>query len=143
MKTIALRFSDNFAPLEGTIFHHNSIINLYGFVWYGKLGVGLSSKAIEIVLNNEKPRILVINSGKFDRYWFYVVEITKTKPDQRYIPEYYRDNENFKTWFKVVKIEKAPKDILSKCNVYSSGAPLSIVSKTSMSPYFHIELNID
>ena len=37
MRTIALRFSNNFAPEAGTIVEHQEIIAELGFVWYGKL----------------------------------------------------------------------------------------------------------
>ena len=43
-KTIALRFSDNFAPEIGTIAAHNTMIGLNGYVWYGKLGSRVSKK---------------------------------------------------------------------------------------------------
>lgn len=45
MRTIALRFSNNFAPEEGTISAHEIVIAEKGFVWYGKLGSRISSKA--------------------------------------------------------------------------------------------------
>ena len=38
MKTIALRYSDNYAPEEGMLYHHKQIIEKYGYVWYGKFG---------------------------------------------------------------------------------------------------------
>ena len=57
------------------------------------------------------------------------------------IPVYYRDNaEIFKTWFKITKIEEASKGILGICTVASSNRPLSEVSKSSMSPYFIINV---
>ena len=39
-----------------------------------------------------------------------------------------------KCWFKVLKIEKAPSDVMSKCFIVSSGAQLSAMSKVSMNP---------
>lgn len=62
----------------------------------------------------DKPRILLINSGKADRYWDNIAEIRKVIPNLEGIPEYYRDNtEKFKTWFKVLSFEPAPKNIMS------------------------------
>ena len=85
-------------------------------------------------------RILLISSGKTDRYWAHVLEISKEVPPADSIPEYYRNlAEKFKTWFKVTEFERAPRDIMSKCFVVSSGNVLSEVSKHSMSPYFIIE----
>lgn len=141
MKTIALRFADNFAPECGTIAAHNSIIEKYGSVWYGKLGIAVSQKVIDMILQNDEPKILLIHSGKIDRYWAFVEKIQYAIPEKNKIPDYYRDSaDNFKTWFKIVKIEDAPNNVLSICKVSSSKRPLSEVSKSSMSPYFIIEL---
>ena len=95
-------------------------------------------------MKNESPKILLINSGKADRYWANIVEIRKTTPEISGIPKYYRENtEKFKAWFKVVSFEAAPKNIMSQCCVASSGTPLGEVSKHSMSPYFIIEYTED
>ena len=63
MRTIALRFSNNFAPKEGTISAHEAVIAEKGFVWYGKLGSRISRKAKADILENNDPRILLIHSG--------------------------------------------------------------------------------
>jgi len=140
MKTIALRFGEHFAPECGTIAAHQEVIDSLGYVWYGKLGNTISDKNISEVMKNKSPKILLINSGKADRYWANIVEIRKTTPETEGIPQYYRDDtEKFKTWFKVISFEAAPKTIMSQCYVASSGAPLGEVSKHSMSPCFVIE----
>ena len=140
MKTIALRFGEHFAPPCGTIAAHQAIIDNKGYVWYGKLGNTVSDKNVSAIMEAEQPKILLINSGKADRYWANIVEVKKTTPDLEAVPEYYRENsEKFKTWFKVISFEVAPKNIMSQCCVASSGAPLGEVSKHSMSPYFIIE----
>ncbi|MCR5797610.1 MAG: hypothetical protein K6G63_06790 [Eubacterium sp.] len=144
MKTVALRFADNFAPEMGTIEAHNAVINKYGFVWYGKLGAAISQKIIEEILKNNNPKILLIHSGKADRYWAYIENIQHELPERKQIPDYYRDNAGiFKTWFKVTRIESAPNNVLSRCRVVSSHRPLSEVSKSSMSPYFIVEVDGD
>lgn len=140
IKTVALRFADNFAPKSGTIAEHQKIIDLNGYVWYGKMGSALSGSIIEEILKLEEPKFLLINSGKFDRYWMYVEDIKKECPEPQYIPEYYRNQtERFKCWFKITKIELAQKDVMAHCFVTSSGNSLSEASKHSMSPYFKIE----
>lgn len=141
MKTVALRFSDNFAPDAGTILAHKEVINLYGYVWYGKLGAAISQKVIDDILKNDDPKILLIHSGKADRYWAHVEKIQHNMPDKKQIPSYYRDNAGiFKTWFKVVRFDNAPSNVLSMCKVASSNRPLTEVSKSSMSPYFIIDV---
>ena len=142
MKTIALRFAETFAPNEGTIKAHEKIIDKYGYVWYGKLGTPISQQVANEILQNDNCKILLINSGRFERYWAYIVEISKELPEQEKIPSYYWDKaKDVKTWFKVIKFEETPKNIMSMCRVFSSGNILSHVSKYSMSPYFVIEVD--
>ena len=140
MKTIALRFGEHFAPPCGTIAAHQEIIQELGYVWYGKMGSTVSEKIRSEIMESETKKILLINSGKFDRYWANIVEIKNETPEVNGIPQYYRDKtEKFKTWFKVISFEAAPKNIMSKCCVVSSGVVLGEASKRSMSPYFIIE----
>lgn len=142
MKTIALRFSDNFAPLDGTIAEHKKMIELNGYVWYGKLGLKVSDKVCRQIMENKNPKILLIHSGKTARYWAYVDKVEKETPALNGVPEYYRSQtEIFNTWFRVRNIEEANKNVMSLCRVVSSGALLSMTSKSSMSPYFIIEYN--
>ena len=144
MKTIALRFSDHFAPSDGTIAEHRKLIDETGFVWYGKLGSKVSLSVAKDLLLNQEPRILLIHSGKAHRYWAYVQSIMFETPPLTEIPVYYRSNaEKFGTWFKISKIQDAPKDVLVHCRVLSSKRLLSEVSKSSMSPYFIIEVEED
>lgn len=140
MRTIALRFADKFAPEEGTIKAHQHVIDTYGFVWYGKMGNAVSQTILKELIANEKPRILLIHSGKPDRYWAYIDVAQREQPDRQYIPEYYRENAaNFRSWFRVTRFETTPGDILSQCIVPSSGNTLSYTSKHSMSPYYIID----
>ena len=67
MKTIALRFADNFAPKEGTIALHKAQIAENGFVWYGKLGNPVSKRVGDMILKQDEPRILLIHSGGVKR----------------------------------------------------------------------------
>lgn len=139
MKTVALRFSNKFAPACGTIEAHNELIREYGYVWYGKLGNKIAAGVFGEILGNDEPRILLIHSGAANRYWAYVDKIQQDIPERDDIPAYYRDEaDKFKTWFRVIRFEDAPRDIMSKCTVASSGQELGIASKHSMSPYFKI-----
>ena len=139
MKTIALRFGEHFAPSCGTILAHNELIKKNGFVWYGKLGNKISEQVIKEVLSADDPKILLISSGKSARYWAHISDYSFQTPAPLEYPSYYSDkSEKMKCWFKVRSFEPAPKDIMSKCVVISSGAKLGEVSKHSMSPYFII-----
>ena len=140
MKTLALRFGEQFSPVCGTIEAHKAILREKGYVWYGKLGNPISDKNIRIIMDNDVPKILLICSGKTQRYWASIKEIQKVTPPLEGIPEYYRHNAyNFKTWFKIVSIEDASHDVMSRCTVISSMTSLSQSSRHSMSPVFLIE----
>ena len=140
MRTIALRFGEQFAPKDGTIEAHQQLIDVLGYVWYGKMGCPVSASIIETLKKQEDTKILLISSGKSDRYWAHITDISKITPPKEGIPEYYREFAGtFKTWFKITEFEHAPKDIMKKCFVVSSGNVLCDVSKHSMSPYFIID----
>lgn len=140
MKTIALRFGEHFSPDCGTIAAHQQLIDKLGYVWYGKMGNSVAARIVGELKKQEDIKILLINSGKPDRYWAHVSEISRETPSEKGIPEYYRDlTDKFRTWFKVTEFEPAPRDIMSKCFVISSGNALSDVSRHSMSPYYIIE----
>ena len=140
MKTIALRFSDNYAPEEGMIYLHQELIDKYGYVWYGKFGNRISREIINNLLKTDDPKILLIKSGSIERYWLHFSSYQEDMPELDKIPQYYRENcEGIRCWFKVTKFEKTERDILSKCFVLSSGDCLSNASKHSMNPYFKIE----
>lgn len=139
MNTIALRFGEHFAPECGTRVAHQEIIDKYGYVWYGKMGAKISQSVVADVMNNEMPRIILIQSGKNGRYFAHVSEIKFTTPELDKIPSYYRGKHtNFKKWFKLTRFEEVPKNILSQCYVRFSNKPVGEVSRHSMSPYFII-----
>lgn len=139
MKTIALRFSENFSPPIGTIAAHQQLIDSKGYVWYGKLGTPISAKVADEIMQNEDPKILLISSGKQDRYWAHITDVSRSLPPIKDIPEYYGYmSDKFKCWFKVKSFEIAPKGIMAECHIASSKVVLSQTSKHSMSPYFII-----
>ena len=140
MRTIALRFAENFAPECGTIAAHQELIGDFGHVWYGKLGAPVSAKTAEQILKNDDPRILLIHSGGQDRWWLHVKAAQRDIPPLNEIPAYYRSKaDDFGFWFKVKSFEPAAKKVMSQCTVVSSGKLLTSASRHSMSPYFIID----
>ena len=140
MRTVALRFAENFAPPCGTVASHQELIDCMGYVWYGKLGSAVSPKTMADILNQDDPRILLIHSGGQDRWWAHIVDIQRTTPPLEEIPDYYRNKANdFGCWFKVKSFERADSKVMSQCIVASSGKSLSSASRHSMSPYFIID----
>ena len=55
------------------------------------MGNPVASCIVEELVEQEDTKILLINSGKVDRYWAHVAEIKKETPDLIAIPDYYRD----------------------------------------------------
>lgn len=144
MRTIALRYSENFSPSIGTIRAHEEIIKTNGFVWYGKLGSYISDTVRSSILSNETPQILLIESGGQARYWAKIIDVSRVTPPIKEIPEYYRENrDKFSSWLKVSSFEKADKNVMSRCYVISSKNSLSDASRKSMSPYFIIEYEVE
>lgn len=140
MYTIALRFGEQFSPPCGTIAAHQRIIDELGYVWYGKLGGVVSQAIVKSILQSNDPRILLINSGKIDRYWAHVVDFSTTRPPEIEYPVYYQSKaDRMKCWFKISAFERADNDVMAHCFVCSSKRVLSEVSRSSMSPYFIIE----
>ena len=142
MKTIALRFGEQFSPKCGTIAAHQEIINKIGYVWWGKLGLPINTKLTKELESQDNLKILLINSGKTSRFWAYVSNISRNKPSIGEYPSYYNEKvDSMKTWLKITSFEKAPNDVMSKCFLVSSDNTLTETSKYSMSPYFIITYN--
>ncbi len=142
MKTISLRYTDKFAPNNGTISEHRKLLAKKGYVWYGKMGAPVSDKVSAMMMCNSNPRLLLIHSGSTERYWLYVDSISREIPPKEEYPAYYHNMaKHCKTWFRICAIEQAERNVMGQCKVISSGAPLSEVSRHSMSPYFIIEFD--
>ena len=140
MKTVALRFAENFAPECGTIAAHKLSLDSLGSVWYGKLGSPMSRAVCDAILGSDDPKILLIHSGGADRWWLHVDAISRLLPPYGSYPEYYGEMaEKMGCWLHVRRFEKADSKVISRCVVASSGKPLSLASRRSMSPYFIID----
>ena len=140
MKTAALRFAENFAPECGTIAAHKQVLDNLGSVWYGKLGNPMSKAVCDTILGSDDPKILLIHSGHDDRWWLHVDAISRELPPYGSYPEYYGEMaEKMGCWLHVRRFEKADSKVISRCVVASSGKPLSLASRRSMSPYFIID----
>ena len=140
MRTIALRFSDNYAPPQGTIKLHKAVIDEHGYVWYGKFGSAISPKIVNDLLKMEQPKFLLIHGGTSLRYWVLFDSIERICPEPELVPEYYRNQmDSIKAWFRVKDFIVAPKNIMSKCIVSSSKSVLTDASMHSLSPYFIID----
>lgn len=142
MKTAVFRFTDNYAPKEGTVKLHEDVIKSKKYVWYGVFGIGLSDKNINIILDNPEKKVLLVKSKTMECYWCNIENVTKDKPDLEYIPSYYRnDTSRVKTWLKISKIEKIDSSILDKCTVLSTQKKLKDSINKGMSSYFIVDID--
>ena len=138
--TIALRYGENFAPKCGTIAAHQEIIDKIGHVWFGKLGRRVSTSLLNRFHEEPINAILLVGSGTVERYWAYVIDAMRETPTLNEIPEYYRHRaDDFNSWFKISKFERASKDVLSRCTLLSSGKLLSNAARHSMGSCFVIK----
>jgi hypothetical protein len=136
--SIALRFADNFAPECGTIAAHEAVIEERGSVWYGKLGSHVAASNARAVLSQDDPAILLIHSGRSDRWWAHIDAISNVALDDGYPAYYGKDTSKFGCWFHVTRLERVKDDVMSRWTVVSAKRPLSSASRHSMSPYFFI-----
>ena len=140
MKTLALRYSDNYAPSDGTIGEHEKLINKNGFVWYGKFGNKVSQQVINDVLEKGTAKVLFIKSGREDIYYANVDKIQYNMPEEKYIPKYYSDSyDRVSVWFRITEFKKTDYDVVKDYYVISSDKRLDIASKHSMNSCFIVE----
>ena len=140
MKTIAIRFSDNFAPKDGTIDAHEKIIKTYGHVWFGKIGNRkISKKVIDEIFSKGPATILMIKTQSKIHYLAKVEAIFESCPEPQLIPEYYRNMRNdCANWFKITEFRPVSEEEL-KHFYTSSGNTIFDIFKKSMGSYFIVE----
>lgn len=78
MKTIALRFSNNFAPKTGTIVEHQKLIDKNGYVWYGKLGSSISNSVINMFWKTRTPKYYLFIAGLLEGIGHTLIQYRKT-----------------------------------------------------------------
>ena len=140
MKTIVLRFSDSFAPKEGTLAEHQKMITSFGFVWWGKRGPRISQKVVKETISDGKGKVLLVRGGTKEKYWATVEEISDGCPQKSMVPEYYRgDIAFYGSFLKITKIERAEEDVLEHLYVCTTGARMSDIINRAMASYFIVE----
>lgn len=144
MKTVALRYNDKFAPLDGTIKLHNDIISEKGYVWYGKSGAIIRMDNIDFNPKDKTCKVLLISDGKRELYWATVSEIHFTVSDKEAVPAYYRKLcNNYKVWLKIISFTPVEAYILSKCKLQFKDKTLEeLFSKTCSSTQVYIEVEV-
>ena len=140
MKTIVLRYSDSFAPADGTLAEHEKLIKAEGYAWWGKKGPKISPAVVRDIMKNEPCRIILVRGASKERYWATVEKITDGCTEKAMVPEYYRaDTIFYGSFLKIVKIERAEENVLSKCFVCTTGKQLSEIINKAMASYYIVD----
>ena len=140
MKTIVLRFSDSFAPKDGTLAEHQKMIKEHGFVWWGKRGPRISQKVVKDIIADGKGKVILVRGGTKEKYWATIEEISDGCPQKSMVPEYYRGDVAFYgSFLKIVSIERAEENVLENCFVCTTGAKMSDIINKAMASYFIVD----
>ena len=141
MKTIVLRFSDSFAPKEGTLAEHKKIIKDMGYVWWGKRGPRISPAVVKSIMADGPCKVLLVRGGTKEKYWATVEEISEGCPQKSHVPEYYRGDVVFYgSFLKITKIEYADDNVLDNWFVCTTGKKMSDIINKAMASYFIVEV---
>ena len=136
-KLIVIRYGKK----QDCIEKHCEVINKLGYCWFGKIGIVPSKKAIDAVMKENNPKIILYSQGKG-----YVADCNKIifeKPETGY-PDYYEE-ELFaklvfpKSYYKISSIKQLSSEELSQIRVVSSGSPIIETLNKSMSSFFFVE----
>ncbi len=123
-ETVILRFRDLVTAESETIARHVSVIDKYGYVWWGWWKKGNEKTPVDefaslsIRAKSRPIDIYLIDSGQNLAYCATCEDVQlKTEgkipsPDKEKTPEYYCDQEYF-AWFKFTKIELCEKNCLA------------------------------
>lgn len=140
---LALRYSEHYAPPEGTIDAHKDVLRATGYVWFGKVGrpVGpLSLGHVADQLAAEKTIDLVLVSprhGKDCTFHLCSSDMVVTAPpanDDPGIPSYYAGLPSRpRTWFRVQLMGAADSALVERLTIASTGSKLSKTLRRSMS----------
>ena len=129
---LVLRYSNKI--IDSCIEKHLNVLNKDSFVWWGKCGARTSQKNIDLVMNENEPKLLLYSSN--DKcYICGLSKVTYEKPGSSY-PKYYDevfDDELFPTtYYKLTSIVELNKQYLSHFIVNSTGRELSDLMCNSM-----------
>ncbi len=142
---VLIRYSNMFG--YDTILEHKKIIDKLGYCYFGKVGKKTSTSHLKSLMSSNIPKIIL--KSKNEAYLCIVEDIIFETPNNGY-PDYYKE-ELFKKnnypsmYYKITKIIKIDKSILTNFVVKSSLNPLPLALQQSMTSQLLImsENNID
>jgi hypothetical protein len=123
-----LRYSDGLRRVD-TLAEHHAIARQYGYVWWGKFGVGIARPYVEIANRQIAAGITTQVFLAATRKILHQAELlevlgggarTKYRPKERSkIPKYYRDEE-CTLWFKLTRMRDVDVDDLRRLRQYNA-----------------------
>ena len=147
---LIIRFSDNLFGVGDVIARHNEVIEKYDAVWFGKLGIPLSQKRIDIlneqISKNITTTLYLIKGSrsKSTAYQAAIIHLTKEQPssETNLFPPYYLEKgicEYIKTWIKVIQISPIEMSFFNNFRVVNSVFPIQETLLRSSSGHFFIQ----
>lgn len=87
-------------------------------MWYGKLGTLVAAARVALVLGQDAPRILLVHSGRADRWRAHIDAISRMAPDSGY-PAYHGSGASkVRCWPRVTVIEPTGRGVISPSRCY-------------------------
>ena len=145
---LLLRFSDNLYNIN-TILEHIGIINEYGSVWYGKVGVPFSKIKIEDMrkqIYDSLDTYLFLVQKKNKNYILYranIIDFSRSFPttEMKLIPNYYETHNLYgyiSSWVKISDIVEMESNYLRSIQSISSVSDMLSTLNTSMAAMFYV-----
>lgn len=143
---LVIRFSDAMFEVGNVVSRHNSIIDQFGSVWFGKMGQTISQKRIDIINNqieNDIDSYLYLVKGnrrKSTAYKTRIIKISKDPPgDKTLLPDYYSDigiQKYMKVFIQISKIIEIDLADMEELKAISSIYSIAETLYRSSSGYF-------
>jgi len=136
--------------IGNVVFRHNSIVEQFGTVWFGKMGQTISQKRIDIInkqIKNEIDSYLYLVKGnrrKSTAYKTQIITIGKEPPtDRTLMPEYYAEKgiqKYMKVYIQIGKIEEIDFGDMEDLKAISSITTIIETLYRSSSGYFLVHV---
>lgn len=144
---ILLRYSDRLYKTNA-FKEHKALEESFGYVWWGKFGLGVSNVIVNKVkeqIKNGNTTYLFLTHSTYLKYQAEIIEIVGggelfegTPKDIAAIPEYYR-MEKCSVWFKIRNLKQIDKDSLESLKLYNE--PTERPKLGGMRPLMYVTIN--
>lgn len=128
------------------ISEHLKLMNSFGYVWFGKIGIKPMKKKLEKMINDNSKYILLKDPK--NAYFCEFDLFSESIPKENEFPGYYKSEimptRNFSIWFKLTSIKKIEDvDSLDQIVLKSSRSPILETTRSSMASLFYTVVRRD